>query len=515
MLQIKKHLSVHSLSLPFALILLLFSSCAKDGDSLIEGKIFLTTENHLSPDKTSVSGVTVQWVADDKVHLCIGDYENDLDVIVSSPNAYVEGRTGKSGVIRAYYPNTILGDALDVTGAIDTPTVFIPSRYDSYYNKDGRQVLALPMAGRAESGATVVEFKHLTAALMVRLKNTTGHELTLDSVVASSSDYKLSGEMSLDLEAAEFGVSKEVGSGSVTVCFSGITLGTSESDIETVQIPIRPIGTGNLQIEVYAHCQGAAVGGGGVPEVPTTIIYHYNDSKPVDSLVRNEMMVAGIVVSNGGHTDTGTIDNTLFSVGNGKYVRFSEGNLRYTGSGYTFHTNQYDRVATQSDSDKDLFVWSVVDTWDTNASVAGTTGWRVLSSAEWNHLIFLRSGSRFAKACVNGVNGLIIFPDTYVHPISKELKNVNVNGSMNFSDNTFDSGQWSSMEAAGAVFLPAAGYYDGRTEQSSAGGHYWSSTKELMDNTKRLYFSAGEVTTTYEGPQSHGCSIRLAKTVAK
>ena len=510
MLQIKKHLSVHSLSLPFALILLLFSSCAKDGDSLIEGKIFLTTENHLSPDKTSVSGTTVQWVKDDMVRLYVGNGEDVLPVAFSDTSAYVNGWSG--GVVRAYYPYTIIGDG---DGATDTPTITIPSRYDSYYNDKGRQVLALPMVGRANSGATVVEFKHLTAALMVRLKNTTGHELTLDSVVATSNDYKLSGEMSLDLEAAEFGVSKEVGSGSVTVCFSGITLGTSESDIETVQIPIRPIGTGNLQIEVYAHCQGAAVGGGGVPEVPTTIIYHYNDSKPVDSLVRNEMMVAGIVVSNGGHTDTGTIDNTLFSVGNGKYVRFSEGNLRYTGSGYTFHTNQYDRVATQSDSDKDLFDWSVVDAWDTNASVAGATGWRVLTSDEWDHLIFLRSGSRFAKACVNGVNGLIIFPDAYVHPISKELKNVNVNGSMNFSDNTFDSGQWSSMEAAGAAFLPAAGYYDGRTEQSSAGGHYWSSTKELMDNAKRLYFSAGEVTTTYEGPQSHGCTVRLAKTVAE
>ena len=482
----------------FLVLALLFSSCEKDKDTLPKDRILLTTEKHLSPEKTSVSGTTVQWVSGDMVRLYIGGFEENLPVAISGTNAYVDGWKVKSGVIRAYYPNTII---CQEEGATDVPTVTIPSRYDSYYS-GGRQVLALPMVAKAPNGATTVEFKHLTAALMVNLKNETTYELTLDSVVVSSSEYMLCGVMSLDLTADGLGVFALEGSGSVTVRFSGITLGTS--GFSSVQIPIRPIGESDLQIQIYAHRQGAAISIEGVPAVNKTVVYHYNDHKQVSALGRNVMMSAGIVLSSSGHTTPEEIDNSIFSVSSNKRVRFSKGNLWYHNSSYAFHTNQYDTDATPSNSNKDLFPW--------NATYI--SGWDVLSAEEWNYIVnnTSRTAIRFVKACVNSVNGLIIFSDTYHHPIAQALVKVNVDGSMNFSDNTFTTDQWNSMQAAGAIFLPAAGYLNGSTVESYGGeGDYWSSTTDGDGKAKRLEFTSSELTTDNGIIGSYGCSVRLVK----
>lgn len=485
----------------FLVLALLFSSCEKDKDTLPKDKILLTTEKYLSPEKTSVSGTTVQWVNGDTVRLYIGGFEDKLPVAISGTNAYVDGWKG-SGVIRAYYPSTIIGDA---AGAIDAPTVIIPSRYNSTYS-GGRQVLALPMVGTAQSGATAVEFKHLTAALMVKLRNDTLSTLTLDSIVVSSRQYLLSGTMELNLLNKEnYGaVAQETSdSNAVTVRFSGFTIGTGS--IETVQIPIRSIGASDLQIEVYAHCLGDAVSIDGVPAVLTTVIYHYNDTKHVAALGRNVMMAAGIALSAGGHTSTDTVDNALFSVGARK-VHFSQGNLKQNGNNWVFNTNQY------TSTPADLFPWST-------AVSTTVSGWNLLSSAEWAYLLDTtsRSAIRFVKACVIvndvNVNGLIIFPDNYRHPIDQALVNVNDKGT-NFDVNTFTTSQWESMEAAGAIFLPAAGFYNGSsTQEALSKGYYWSSSQGTSGNAKRLFFDADELTTTVDEPQTYGCSVRLVQTV--
>ena len=130
-------------------------------------------------------------------------------------------------------------------------------------------------------------------------------------------------------------------------------------------------------------------------------------------------------------------------------------------------------------------------------------------------------GDRFAKACVkvnntNIVNGLIIFPDTYSHPIDQTLRNVNEKGTVsypvNYGDNPFNTTQWSQMETAGAIFLPAAGYLDGTTVREYGGqGDYWSSTPDGTDKYKRLEFQDDEVTITNGVSRTFGCSVRLVR----
>lgn len=155
-------------------------------------------------------------------------------------------------------------------------------------------------------------------------------------------------------------------------------------------------------------------------------------------------------------------------------------------------------VASQSESDKDLFRWA-----DFSSVVLG---WDLLSAAEWHYLINSRPGTRFAKACVRGVNGLILFPDSYRHPIAQALNNINA-GEVDYSSNTFtlEQEQWNQMERAGAIFLPAALF-------SGAQGSYWSSTTTQNGaNAKRLQFSASELTTANDQPITNLYSVRLVK----
>ena len=120
-------------------------------------------------------------------------------------------------------------------------------------------------------------------------------------------------------------------------------------------------------------------------------------------------------------------------------------------------------------------------------------GWRTLSATEWGYLFKTRTAStvggtddgRYARAKVNGVAGVILFPDSYTHPDGVTAPaSVNTTNA-SYTANTYDATAWGKMEAAGCVFLPAAGKRNG-TNVNTVGndGYYWSSTP--MPNNKTL-----------------------------
>ena len=229
----------------------------------------------------------------------------------------------------------------------------------------------------------------------------------------------------------------------------------------------------------------------------------------------------------------------LFSVGNGKQVRFSKGNLQWTATGthttadstalgtWRFAEHQWDTIGTANDSISssytgwiDLFGWGTSgwnsgaveyqpysnslnhsdyypgDTHTTDLYGAYANAdwgvynaisnggnqpgmWRTLTKVEWDTLINLRnttSGIRFAKANVNGVPGLIIVPDNWSNS-TYALNNANT-ATVNHTSNTITSSQWTILENAGCAFLPAAGSRGGsnpNTGNVAIAGYYWSS----------------------------------------
>ena len=227
--------------------------------------------------------------------------------------------------------------------------------------------------------------------------------------------------------------------------------------------------------------------------------------------------------------------NGLFSVSETKQVYFSKGNLQYQASTNTwrFAEHQYDMIGSaNSDISSsysgwiDFFGWGTSG-WNSGANayqpwaasteygdyyVGGSytnclTGeysnadwgvynaisnggnraglWRILTKDEWQYLLFERNAStvrgsadaRFAKARIDSVAGLIVFPDNFTMPDGvNALVNINVPEAA-YSDNVYAAEQWTELEMAGAVFLPAAGVRSGTVVDGvGVGGRYWSST---------------------------------------
>ena len=254
-----------------------------------------------------------------------------------------------------------------------------------------------------------------------------------------------------------------------------------------------------------------------------------------------------------------------FSVSGTKKVYFSKGNLQATttdlGSTWTwaFAENQWDYIGGKSNGGSqtttgnnfingngtvsangtvDLFGWSTsVTTYGMNNSTNSSTysgnfvdwgatmgtGWFTLSSAEWTYLFNNRSAStvggtsngRYAKAFVNDVRGVILFPDTYTHPNGVATPTgVNATGNTGLTGNDYSSADWAKMESAGCVFLPAAGDRNGWwANNAGSAGCYWSSSPDGGMFALRVYFNSSSLTLADSSARYWGYSVRLVREV--
>ena len=243
---------------------------------------------------------------------------------------------------------------------------------------------------------------------------------------------------------------------------------------------------------------------------------------------------------------TGAIDG-LFSVSSTKQVYFSQGNLQATCSSadadgstqetwtWQFASNQYE-VGTANSAINgngsvstagtvDLFCWSTdatyygISTITDNTGLQGAfvdwggnigSGWYTLSKEEWDYLFSGRTNaaSKYGHGSVNGVNGMIILPDSWTLP-----DGLSFTSGISSWTNSYTTVQWSQMESAGAVFLPAAGIHiDTDVYAVGSTGLYWSSS--VYEDNKvyafRLSFDESSLFSSEED-KSQGCSVRLVK----
>jgi hypothetical protein len=103
----------------------------------------------------------------------------------------------------------------------------------------------------------------------------------------------------------------------------------------------------------------------------------------------------------------------------------------------------------------------------------------------------------FSLGTVNGVEGVIILPDNWVTPdgitfnpnvmdwySNSSGSGYAINSTDQYTRNTYDETQWLTMQAHGAVFLPAATDYN---EQWV--GCYWSATSGDRSGYPNLRYS--------------------------
>lgn len=240
---------------------------------------------------------------------------------------------------------------------------------------------------------------------------------------------------------------------------------------------------------------------------------------------------------NGGNTHE-QVEGELsgaFSIGESMQVHFSKGNLQYNASSniWRFAESQYDYIGeenTTNISDPtnggwiDLFGWGTGDNptrstqngsqyseftdWGINPILNGgniANIWQTLKSDEWTYLLQSRANAQQLQgvATVNGYTGLILLPDNWYDTGHTALVS------------SYTSGEWETMENAGAVFLPAAGYRWGSTKMFEVGvsGEYWSASFGATDEAYDLDFKSGSVNPMSNYSREYGFSVRLVRQI--
>ena len=204
----------------------------------------------------------------------------------------------------------------------------------------------------------------------------------------------------------------------------------------------------------------------------------------------------------------------------GDKIVFSKGNLQATttdlGANWTwdFAPNQWSLIGNavannaingnkkvSANGTVDLFGWSTAATyyginesWK-NDDYAGDfvdwgalmgTEWRTLSRAEFYYIVYSRTDAykKRGQATVNGVPGYVLLPDAWTLPSGLSF----TPNAGNYTTNQYDGADWTAMESAGAVFLPAAGVREGTDiYQVNLYGWYWASTPNETDGGKAYY----------------------------
>ena len=261
----------------------------------------------------------------------------------------------------------------------------------------------------------------------------------------------------------------------------------------------------------------------------------------------------------GGNSTPDGIINGKFSVSATQKVYFSKGNLQYQPSTclWRFAEHQYDYIGNANSNIGqyysgwiDLFGWGTSDfahgancfqpystsqsyndyyaygsssnnlfddsglaDWGANAISNGgnqTRVWRTLTKDEWAYLLQNRntsSGMHYAKAKVNGKNGVLLLPDDWNGATT--LNNAD-DESAPYSDNVILSDDWNVMQSAGVVFLPAAGSRDGTSVSGvDASGYYWSSSYYNDFYASLLGFNNTSLSPYQNDYRYYGQSVRV------
>ena len=155
--------------------------------------------------------------------------------------------------------------------------------------------------------------------------------------------------------------------------------------------------------------------------------------------------------------------------------------------------------------------------WGANAiSNGGGSSWRTLTdsgSGEWYYLINSRSDAAnlYGEGKVgNCTPGLIILPDDWKWEGDVAGFEASWKPGKTAWSNVYSYSEWAKMEAAGAVFLPAAGHREGTwVSRVGSNGYYWSSSCLNINFAYCLGFCSGYVGQGGNYFRCFGISVRL------
>ena len=439
----------------------------------------------------------------------------------------------ESSHYRAIYPADIVGD-VDISSS-NTISVTLPREQIYEVDSRGDQKVKVPMG--AYSSSESLTFHNLCPLIKVVISNRMDNDFVLGRITVAAATAYLSGLCSASV------------TGSPNDHIGTMVPSSASHDVSLV-FPLgnRPtIGRGDR--DTYVYYIVAPEFGGDEGEDVTITLYsttgQYATFEKHASLRHNRMAEVSLTVEqwNGQVTpDPPSVDGMLpgaFSVSATQQVHFSQGNLQYQASTNTwrFAEHQYDYVGSANSNINstysgwiDLFGWgtgnnptlasinyrdySTFVDWGSNAIINGGNAanqWRTLTQSEWDYLFNSRTNasSKWGTGIINGVSGLIILPDSWTLPSGCSFTAGFANSYGDWTHNSYILAQWAEMEAAGAVFLPAAGNRIGiGVESVGDRGYYWSSSPDDEVIAYFMNFYSNYLNAANYGSRSSGFSVR-------
>ena len=492
----------------FLLIAVLFAACTPNNEvgTPFKAGQEITLTAHMPnaganqlPGKQRISGkdagthIDLTWDADDQIKVTVGD------------KSAIFTLSSGEGSAQATFTGTMPADgsSFSVQYPIEEPDLSAQTYVENGFGKGLMKMVA--DNGTLDDGF-VLETEHALLGLQLTGSATLGH-----IVLTNLADNK-----------------------TYTLDCMGVTL-TDEATLFYLVVPEGEWANGS-KIDIYADDN-------------TTIIKTLTKASSV--IFSGAMIVSGQDIAADVYQGIG-----VFSVGDGKTVTFSPGNLQYhlKNDEWRFAESQLDYIS-EEDNERvnpdyypyvgwiDLFGWSGSDgsakfgvsSSENDADYAGTfvdwgtnkigndapNTWRTLTFDEWRYLERTRTNANdlVSVAQVNGVNGLIFLPDNWTCPAGVTFKSGFTdrdNSGEYAAYQTFTIAEWSKLEAAGAVFLPASGTRKGSRVNVSLDlqvyGYYWSATESEYDSNRAYYLwfhSYGAGTDYYF--RYYGHSVRLVK----
>ena len=255
---------------------------------------------------------------------------------------------------------------------------------------------------------------------------------------------------------------------------------------------------------------------------PGNLQYIYNGGSPYFKFADNQWDYFGGTESHGQFTNSPYVDRDLFGWGTSRYddkypyMTTSSTSSYYSGdiAGTNYDWGQYNDIYNPSSK---------------QTYAAGT--WRTPTWAEWEYLLFTRcikvngvDQVPYMLCIVNDKKGLAVLPDNWDGSLFEGTSFENSYGNVTVGNCTFNESSdptWSAMEAAGVVFLPAAGGRSGSpttTTPSKVGirGCYWSSTSSNTDKGRSIWFAtdaSSDQVKEVDQTIAFGLSVRLVKNV--
>lgn len=524
-------------------------SCNKEKQTLKEAVFTANIEQHIGQqNRTAINPENgdVKWLAGDKILIANGNGETAQFTLQSGAGS-TEGTFRTTGEFEmevpftAVYPQTANLNGTMATFTLPaTQTLTQPGTFANGAN---------PMAAYASDDN--LYFRNLCGALDIRLLGDNVHVSGIR--ITGAEGEMLNGTFAVDCSANEPAIMANQGTNGTNIvtlnCDVTLTSTTTPQEFFVV-LPVGALAQG-FTMEVL---DGENVVCTKTLETNLAQIVR-NEVKRFNPLLIGEMPEPPV-------GPQGIIDGAFTINANGGQVYFSQGNLQYQASTNTwqFAEHQWDYVGNANSAISqtnsgwiDLFCWGTsgynhgancYQPWSTsnnysdyyaygnweynlydqtgqadwgynaisNGGNTENSGWRTLTNSEWDYVFNTRStasGIRWAQGTVNGVGGTILLPDNWASSIYA----LNDPNGGNYDSNTITAEDWANtLEANGAVFLPAAGgRYMASVLSVGSYGYYWSTSYYYNYWARLVYFYSGSLSTNDYNYRNDGFSVRLVR----